>query len=87
MSRKLCFRRPFERQEICTTAALPYLMITVKVTEIDKVSIGDMQNLRTVNILTADDKYYLVNTDNLTQHIQMELSKKQQDSSYFFLHF
>ena len=62
-------------------------MITVKVTEIDKVSIGDMQNLRTVNILTADDKYYLVNTDNLTQHIQMELSKKQQDSSYFFLHF
>ena len=62
-------------------------MITVKVTEIDKVSIGDMQNLRTVNILTADDKYYLVNTDNLTQHIQMELSKKQQDFSYFFLHF
>ena len=62
-------------------------MITVKVTEIDKVSLSDMQNLRTVNILTADDKYYLVNTDNLTQHIQMELSKKQQDFSYFFLHF
>ena len=62
-------------------------MITVKETEIDKVSLSDMQNLRTVNILTADDKYYLVNTDNLTQHIQMELSKKQQDFSYFFLHF
>ena len=62
-------------------------MITAKVTEIDKVSLSDMQNLRTVNILTADDKYYLVNTDNLTQHIQMELSKKQQDFSYFFLHF
>ena len=62
-------------------------MITVKVTEIDKVSLSDMQNLRTFNILTADDKYYLVNTDNLTQHIQMELSKKQQDFSYFFLHF
>ena len=62
-------------------------MITVKVTEIDKVSLSDMQNLRTVNILTADDKYYLVNTGNLTQHIQMELSKKQQDFSYFFLHF
>ena len=31
-----------------------------------------------VNILTADDKYTLLNTDNLTQPIQMELSGKQE---------
>ena len=30
-----------------------------------------------VNTLTADDKYYLLNRDNLTQPIWTELSKKQ----------
>ena len=29
------------------------------------------------NRLTADDKYYLLNKDNLTQPIQMQLSQKQ----------
>ena len=34
-----------------------------------------------VNILTVDDKHYLLNRDNLTQPIQMQLSKKQKTFS------
>ena len=30
-----------------------------------------------VDTLTADDKYSVLNRDNLTQHIQMQLSQKQ----------
>ena len=37
-----------------------------------------------VNILPADDKHYLLNTDNLTQHIQMQLSQKQKTFHEFF---
>ena len=44
---------------------------------------GDIVN-DIVNTLTADEKYYLVNTDNLTQHIQMVLSKKQKTYSECF---
>ena len=36
-----------------------------------------------VNTLTADDKYSLVNRDNLTQPIQILLSQKQQTLSHF----
>ena len=38
------------------------------------------------NTLTADDKHYLLNRDNLTQTIQMQVSKKQKTFSQFFLH-
>ena len=31
-----------------------------------------------VNILTADDKYYLLNRNNLRQPIQMQLSQKKE---------
>ena len=34
-----------------------------------------------VNTLTTDDKYYLLSSDNLTQPIQMQLSKKQNKKS------
>ena len=34
--------------EISTTAPLPYLLITVKAIETEKVSLSDMQNLKTV---------------------------------------
>ena len=37
-----------------------------------------------VNGLTADDKRYLLNKDNLTQPIQMQLSQKQKNFSPFF---
>ena len=38
-----------------------------------------------VKTLTADEKYYLVNRGNLTQHIQMTLFKKQKTFLYFLL--
>ena len=34
-----------------------------------------------VNTLTADDKHYLLNRDNLTQQIEMQLSKKEKTFS------
>ena len=37
-----------------------------------------------VDILTTDDKYSLLNKDNLTQPIQMQLSKKQKTFSEVF---
>ena len=40
-----------------------------------------------VNALTADDKQYLLNRDNLTEQIQMQLSKKQETFSELFFAF
>ena len=37
-----------------------------------------------VNKWTADGKYSLLNRDNLTQPIQMQLSRKQKNFSQFF---
>ena len=39
--------------------------MTAKVTELQKISLTDMKDLRLfVNILTGDDKYSLLNSDN-----------------------
>ena len=40
-----------------------------------------------VNILTADDKHYLINRDILAQRIQMQLSQKQKTFPAFFFAF
>ena len=40
-----------------------------------------------VNTLTADDKYSLLNRDNLTQPIRTPLSQKHKAFSQFFLEF
>ena len=40
-----------------------------------------------VNTLTLNDKHYLLNKDNLTQRIQMQLSKKQKTFSEYFCAF
>ena len=40
-----------------------------------------------VNTLTVDDKHYLLNRDNLTEPIQMQLSKKQKKFSEIFFEF
>ena len=40
-----------------------------------------------VNTLTVDDKHYMLNRDNLTQPIQIQLSQKQKTFSQFFLKF
>ena len=37
-----------------------------------------------VNTLTVNDKHYLLNRDNLTQTIHMQLSEKQKSFSQFF---
>ena len=39
------------------------------------------------NTLSADGKYSILNRDNLTQPIQMHLSKKQKNFSEFFAAF
>ena len=39
------------------------------------------------NLLTLDEKDYLLNGDNLTAPIQIQLSQKQKTLSEFFLHF
>ena len=70
---------------ISTAAPLPYLLITVKVITLEKVSFSDIQNPKTVfNTLTADDTYYLLDRENLREAIQMELSQKQKTFSEFF---
>ena len=46
------------------------------------------KNLRLfVNTLTADDKHYLLNRENLAQRIQMQLSEKQKTFLEFFFAF
>ena len=40
-----------------------------------------------VNTLIVDDKHYLLNRDNLTQPIQMQLSQKQKTFPQFFFAF
>ena len=40
-----------------------------------------------VNTLTVNDKHYLLNRDNLTQPIQIQLSQKQKTFSEFFFAF
>ena len=64
------------------TDPLQYLLITVKVIELEKVSLSDMQNPKTgFNTLTADDKYSLLNRNNLTQPNQMHLPQKEKTFS------
>ena len=40
-----------------------------------------------INTLTADDKYSLLNSDNLTQPIRMLVTEKRKMFLYFSLHF
>ena len=40
-----------------------------------------------VDLLTADDKYSLLNKDNLLQHLQISSSQKQKFFSNFFFAF
>ena len=56
MSKKSRFKRSFGKEhgkgrqkfvEICMPAPLAYLLITVKATDLQKVDVSDMQNLKT----------------------------------------
>ena len=67
---------------------LQYLLNTLKVVALEKVSLG-IEKLQClfVNTLTADDKHYMLNRDNLTQPIQIQLCQKQKTFSKFFFAF
>ena len=52
--------------------------------ELEKISFSDMQNLKTVNTLTVDYQYSLLNKDNLTQPIQMILPEEKNFSHVLF---
>ena len=72
--KKPCFRGALDRQHGKWVETLSLLVI--------------QKILRLfVNILTVNDKHYLLNRDNLTQPIQMQLSKKQKTFSEFFFQF
>ena len=62
-------------------------MITAKAIEFEKISLSNKVLRLFLNILTADDKYSLLNRDNLTHPIQTELSQRKKKFSQFFLHF
>ena len=67
------------------TATLQYLLITVKVVALKKVSLIIRKILRLfVNTLTFNKKNSLLIRDNLTQKIPMQLSKKQKTFFQFF---
>ena len=62
--------------------------MTLKVIESEKVCFSQIQSLiSVVKTLTADDKYFLLNRENLTQTIRTQLSQKQKAFSQFFLPF
>ena len=70
------------------TPTLQYLLITVNVVALEKVCLVIIKILRLfLNALTVNDKHYLLNTDNLTQPIQIQLSLKQKNFSEFFFTF
>ena len=56
----------------------------MEVVALEKVSCSDTQNPKTVNTLVVDYKHYLLNRDDLTQRIQMQLYQKQKTFPEFF---
>ena len=67
------------------TGPLQNLLITVNVVPLEK-SLLLIHKIPIVflNTLTADGKHYLLNRDNLTQAIQMQLYQKQKSFAAFF---
>ena len=63
------------------TAPLQYLLIIVNVVSLDKVCFSLRLFAKT---LTVDEKHYLLNRDNLTQPIMMQLYQKQKILTEFF---
>ena len=70
------------------TAALQNLLITVNVVPLEKVFLVIHKIVRLfVNTLTVNDKHYLLNRDNLTEPIQIQLSQKKKTFSEIFFPF
>ena len=69
---------------IWMTAPLQYLLITVKVVALEKVSFSDVQNAkRFFQQIDSWYKDYLLNRDELTQPIEAQLSQKLKAFSEF----
>ena len=69
-------------------APLQYLLNTLMAVALEMSVLVIHKILRLlVNTLTADDKHYLLNRNNLAQPIQIQLSEKQKIFSEFFLPF
>ena len=67
------------------TAPLPNLLITVNVVPLEKSLLVIHKILIVfVNTLTVNEKHYLLNRDNLTQPIQIQLCQKEKIFSQFF---
>ena len=54
-------------------APLKYLLTTLKVVALEKLSFSNTQIPKT---LTVDDKHYLLNRENSTPPVQIQLSQK-----------
>ena len=97
MSKKSCFRGPFNKQHgNCAQALLKSALQhiyqihwTLSRKLIWEMSLLLSRNilLLLVNTLAADEKYPVLNRDNLTIPIQTQLSEKQKTFSEFFLAF
>ena len=63
------------------TAPLQSLLITLNVVPLQKIYFSDLVIQKIlivfVNTFRVNDQHYLLNRDNLTQPIQMQLSQKQ----------
>ena len=69
-------------------APFEYLLNTLMAVALEKSLLVIHKILRLlVNTLTADDKHYLLNRNNLAQPIKIQLSEKQKIFSQFFGHF
>ena len=69
-------------------APLKYLLITLKVVALVKVSFSNGQIPKTLSYYIACcEKHYLLNRDNLAQPIKTQLSQKQKTFSQFLFAF
>ena len=94
MSKKSCFRGSFEKQHgkcaqtlLKCQGQLPYHIYWSLWTQLsNKKSLLVICKISRLfpNTLSADGKYSLLNRNNLTQPIQMQLSRKQKTFSDFF---
>ena len=73
---------------ILIAARLYYLLFTVKLIALEKVSFSEKKILKLfVKTLTVNDKHYALNRDNLAEPIQMQLSQKEKTFSQLFFEF
>ena len=97
MSKKSCFRRPFDKEYGKRAQALlkygsqylyhNHLSLVRKLCSKKSLLLTSQILGLLVNTLAADEKYPVLSRDNLTIPIQMQLSQKQKTFSQFFAAF